>query len=116
MSPMVMQNWYPETIAPRTLRGAISDMYRIMMAETKPTPNPATRRPATSRPKEVEAVCRITPTMKTTQPLTMVVRRPNQSAKSPAMRAPKKVPAERIDVINDFFQDGRTKESVGVVL
>jgi len=43
--------------------------------------------------------------MKTPQPAMMVVRRPNQSARSPAMRAPKKVPAERMEVMSDFFHD-----------
>jgi hypothetical protein len=31
-------------------------MYRIMMADTNPTPNPAIKRPATKRPRAVEAV------------------------------------------------------------
>jgi len=34
----------------------------------------------------------------------MVERRPIQSAKEPAMSAPKKVPAERIDTMSDFCQ------------
>ena len=37
----------------------------------------------------------------------MVVRRPMKSAKSPATRAPKKVPAERIEAISDFCREGR---------
>ena len=37
----------------------------------------------------------------------MVVRRPMKSVKSPAIRAPKKVPAERIETISDFCQEGR---------
>ena len=37
----------------------------------------------------------------------MVVRRPMKPAKSPAIRAPKKVPAERIETISDFCQEGR---------
>ena len=45
--------------------------------------------------------------MKTMQPTMMVVRRPMKSAKSPAIRAPKKVPAERIDTIRDFSHDGK---------
>lgn len=85
------------------------------MAETKPTPNPAIRRPATRRPRLEEAVWRITPMMKTKQPAMTVVRRPNQSARSPAMRAPKKVPAERIETIRDFFHEGMTK-ALGLVV
>lgn len=42
-------------------------------------------------------------------PQMIVVRRPMKSARSPAMRAPKKVPADRMDVIRDFFQAGREK-------
>jgi hypothetical protein len=90
-------------------------MYRMMTAETKPTPNPAIRRPATRRPRLEEAVWRITPTMKTKQPAMTVVRRPNQSARSPAIRAPKKVPAERIETMRDFFHEGTTKASGLVV-
>jgi hypothetical protein len=32
--PIVMQNWYPETKAPPTFLGQISDMYIMMVAET----------------------------------------------------------------------------------
>ena len=48
-------------MAPRTALGAISDMYKMMIADTKPTPKPAMRRPATNRPSPVEAVWRIQP-------------------------------------------------------
>lgn len=53
---IVIQNLYPDTIAPRTLRGAISDIYRMMIAETKPTPKPAMRRPAIRKPYELDAI------------------------------------------------------------
>lgn len=53
--------------------------------------------------------------MKMRHPRMMVVRRPKKSAKSPAMSAPKKVPAERMEVINDFFHDGSVKASFEVV-
>ena len=49
--------------------------------------------------------------MKTTQPTMTVKRLPSQSARSPAMRAPKKVPAERIDVMSEFSHEGRPKAS-----
>ena len=109
MIPMVIQNWYPATIAPRTFFGATSDIYRMIMAETNPTPKPATRRPTTSRASPLEMVWRMTPMVKIPQPAMIVVRRPMKSARSPAIIAPKKVPAERIEVIKDFFQDERMK-------
>lgn len=43
---------------------------------THPTPKPATSRPATMRPKPVEAVCRAAPTQKTVHPLMIVILRP----------------------------------------
>lgn len=53
--------------------------------------------------------------MKTMQPAITVVRRPNQSARSPAIKAPKKVPAERIETIRDFLEEGMTKSAELVV-
>ncbi len=73
----------------------------MMTAEIKPTPNPAIRRPATMTPIVVDTVSRMHPIVKMKQPMMMVNRRPMKSARSPAMRAPKKVPAERIDVVKD---------------
>jgi hypothetical protein len=67
----------------------------------KPTPNLATRRPATMTPIVVDAVSRIQPTEKIKHPIMIVNRRPIKSAMSSAMIAPKKVPAERTDVVND---------------
>ena len=117
---MVIQNWYPATTAPRTAFGAISypffqglesrkgsseglltDMYRMTMAEMNPTPRPQMTRPAHMRPRPVEAVSRMQPTMKIKQPEMMVVRRPMKSAMSPAMRAPRKVPRDRMEVVRD---------------
>jgi hypothetical protein len=77
-------------------------MYRMMMAETKPTPIPAIRRPGTRSATVVDATCNATPREKTAQPRMIVVRRPNQSAREPAISAPKKVPAERMETIKDF--------------
>ena len=79
------------------------------MAEMKPTPAPQMRRPGTMRPMPVEATSRIHPTAKITQPSMMVRRRPRKSATSPAMMAPKNVPAERMDVTNDCLDAGMTK-------
>jgi hypothetical protein len=50
----------------------------------------------------VEATCIATPTAKMAHPVMMVDRRPIQSASEPAKRAPKKVPADRMDVMRDF--------------
>jgi hypothetical protein len=63
----------------------------------------------------VEATWRITPTLKTPQPAIIVVRRPIKSAISPAIIAPKKVPAERIDVIRDLFCELILNWASGVV-
>lgn len=93
-------------MAPRTALGATSDMYRMMMAETNPTPRPAMRRPGTSRETDVEATCRMTPSEKMMHPAMMVDRRPIQSATEPAINAPKKVPADRMDTMSDFCQVG----------
>ena len=49
------------------------------------------------------------PITKITQPITIVKRRPRKSAISPAIMAPKKVPAERIDVTSDCVEAGITK-------
>jgi hypothetical protein len=52
-------------------------MYRMMMAEMKPTPKPEIRRPETMRPRPVyDAVWRMQPTIKTMQPEMIVTRRP----------------------------------------
>jgi len=79
------------------------------MAEMKPTPKPAIRRPTTIKGRAVEAVWRMQPTEKTPHPEMIVHRRPMWSAKSPAMMAPKKVPQERILVRRDCWDDGKTK-------
>ena len=79
-------------------------------AEMKPTPKPAIKRPGTIKPMLVEAVSRMHPMVKMTQPMMMVSRRPIKSATSPAMMAPKKVPAERMDVTRDCFEDGMAKD------
>ena len=84
------------------------------MADTNPTPKPAMRRPATMSPRVLDAVCSTTPRMKIPHPAMMVVRRPTKSARSPAMRAPKNVPAERMEVMRDFFHEGRVKSLVEV--
>ena len=80
---------------------ALTDMYRMTMAEMKPTPRPAIKRPATMTPRPVEATSRIHPIVKIPQPVMIVVLRPIISARSPAIRAPKKVPQDKMEVVND---------------
>lgn len=46
-------------------------------------------------------VSQIQPTQKIAHPPMIVMRRPMKSAKSPPMIAPKKVPAERMEVTKD---------------
>ena len=73
----------------------------MTMADMNPTPSPQMTRPAHIRPRPVEAVSRMQPTVKMKQPVMMVVRRPMKSAMSPAMRAPRKVPRDRMEVVKD---------------
>jgi hypothetical protein len=72
----------------------------MMTADTKPMPRPAITRPGTSSATVVEAT-RMTPMEKTPQPAMIVERRPIQSAREPANRAPKKVPADKMETIRD---------------
>lgn len=57
----------------------------------------------------VEAVSKMQPTVKMIQPPMIVLRRPIMSAISPAITAPKNVPAERIEVVSDWFEAEMTK-------
>lgn len=57
----------------------------------------------------VDAVSRMQPMMKTMQPVMIVRRRPMKSAMSPATMAPKKVPADKIEVTSDCFEAGMAK-------
>jgi hypothetical protein len=70
-------------------------------AETRPTPRPAKNRPARNNGMAVAAVCRMTPNIKTQLEAIRLQRRPMRSAMGAAPRAPKKVPAERMDTIAD---------------
>lgn len=53
----------------------------------------------------VEMVCKITPRQKTTIVTINPYLRPKKSAVGAAVRAPKKVPAERIETIIDDCED-----------
>jgi hypothetical protein len=74
-------------------------LFDLLIAEINPTPNPAKKRPARNRGIEVAAVCKITPKVKTKEDVIKPIRRPIASATGAAVRAPKKVPAERIETI-----------------
>ena len=113
-------------------------MYKITIAEMKPTPRPQMSLPATMTPRPVEAVSRMQPIEKMKQPPMIVPLRPMKSAKSPAMicriirtrshvcrvvvildgelTAPKNVPAERIEVTKDWSWAGRTKAFTAAAL
>jgi hypothetical protein len=79
------------------------------MAEINPTPEPAMSLPTTITGKVVLAVSRIQPTVNVKHPVMIVQRRPMRSATSPAIRAPKNVPQDRIPVRRDCCHPGKTK-------
>jgi hypothetical protein len=81
----------------------------LLIAEINPTPAPAMSLPTTITGSVVLAVSRIQPTVNVRQPLMIVYLRTIRSATSPAIRAPKKVPQERIPVRRDCCHPGRTK-------
>ena len=70
-----------------------------LIAEIKPTPNPAKKRPARKSGMLTAAVCRMTPKIKTNDDRMRPKRRPAQSARGAAPRAPKKVPADNMETI-----------------
>src|SRR3984957_210728 len=79
----------------------------MIIAEMKPTPSPAMTRPTHNRAMREEAVSQMQPMVKMTQRPIIVKRPPVESAASPAMIAPKKVPADNIEVVRDFCQEAR---------
>lgn len=88
--------------------------YRMTIADSKPTPSPETNRPPTSVETEEDAVWIITPIMKITHPIKIVNFLPIKSAQSPAMRAPKNVPADMMEVIRDWSGELMWKSAAGV--
>lgn len=80
-----------------------SDRANKLKAEMRPTPKPAKNRPATNNGMAVAAVWRMTPNVKTPVDAIKPHRRPTISPIGAALRAPKKVPAERMDTIVDFW-------------
>ena len=100
--PIVMASWYAPTIVPRIHLGAVSDWYIGIMALIRPTPRPAKKRPAMNIGRAVETVCKMTPRLNTkAEDENSPHRRPRISAEGAASRAPKKVPAERIETISE---------------
>jgi len=77
------------------------EQWNILNAETRPTPNPAKNLPAVNIGISVAAVCKMTPNAKTQDETIRAQRLPSRSAKGAAAKAPKKVPAERIETIWD---------------
>jgi hypothetical protein len=112
-----MASWYDPTMKPRIHFGAVSDWYRgtgilisreghdlitfgyVLSAEIKPTPNPAKNLPARNNGMEVAAVCKITPKLNTQLEAIKPHRRPMVSPSAAAQRAPKNVPADRMETI-----------------
>ena len=77
-----------------------SKNFHLLMAEINPTPKPAKNRPATNIGMSVAAACKITPKLNIIEVDAMrPQRRPMASATGAAVRAPKNVPADRIETI-----------------
>ncbi len=77
----------------------------ILRADTNPTPRPAKKRPATNRGRWVAAVCKMTPKINTPQETIRDHLLPSLSAIGAAPRAPKNVPAERIETTSDCWEE-----------
>lgn len=80
------------------------------MADTRPTPRPAKNLPAMNIGGAVDAVCKMTPRLKTAPAAAIRPHRlPRMSAKGAANKAPKNVPADRMDcrhisaIANDLY-------------
>ena len=76
----------------------------LLKAETIPTPKPAKKRPAMNIGSSVAAVCKITPRLNTQHAAIKAIRLPRKSADGAAHNAPKNVPAERMDTINEVCE------------
>lgn len=63
--------------------------------------SPAKNLPATNKGMSIEIVCKMTPNVKTPVLNIIAHRRPSVSARGADRRAPKKVPADRMDTISD---------------
>jgi hypothetical protein len=74
----------------------------VLNAEMIPTPKPAKKRPATKRGIAAEAVCNITPKQKTTKEIIRASFLPRKSARGAAAKAPKNVPADKMETIREY--------------
>ena len=81
--------------------GEHSDWYMGTNIETIPTPQPAKTRPTTKRGRAEAAVCMATPAEKMRTARTMDHLLPRKSAVGAAKRAPKKVPAGKMETTRD---------------
>jgi hypothetical protein len=73
-----------------------------IIADIRPTPRPAKNRPTMNIGRSVEAVCKMRPRLKTSPAEAIRPHlRPIISAIGAARRAPKKVPADKIDTIKE---------------
>lgn len=87
----------------------------LLSAEMRPTPKPAKNRPARKRGMAVAMVWRTTPRLNTHVEMRRAGRRPRWSARKGEARAPKNVPAERMETMPDSSAveiSGRPLESV----
>ena len=73
--------------------------------ETIPTPKPAKTRPTTNRGRAVAAVCMATPAQKMMTARTTDHRLPRKSAVGAASRAPKNVPADKMETTRDCWDE-----------
>lgn len=69
----------------------------------RPTPRPAKKRPARKSGSATAAVWKMTPRVKTRVDMMSARRRPILSAKKGEARAPKKVPADRMETMADCW-------------
>jgi hypothetical protein len=81
----------------------------------RPTPNPAKKRPAKKMGMAVAAVWRITPRLNTQVEAIKLHLRPMLSAMRGEARAPKKVPADRMETMADSW-DGDTSGWLSVLI
>lgn len=81
----------------------------VPSAEIKPTPTPAKKRPARNSGRDVAAVWKTTPTLKIQHDTMRPQRRPMLSPSNGDARAPKKVPADRIETTAEVSEGETSK-------
>ena len=85
--------------------GEHSDWYIGTNIETIPTPQPAKTRPTAKRGRAAAAVCMATPAEKMRTARTTDHLLPRKSAAGAAKRAPKKVPADKMETTRDCWDE-----------